>query len=689
MTTTTRATRAARQLTASAALVVGTLAALAGAALAAAPTAPALPAAHAAPAVTSVSISLVNQGETTYMAVTGTRFASGASVSLGSGVSCAVQSVTATRIAVRLVVDPAAAVGSRTVVVTNPGGAAGRLRRAVRIDHGAVFRKWAVGEGAVAWGTWLVRPHFATTSATTPPSLTFSGRGVTVASERVGTDGVLHVTFTVARRAAPTWRTMTITQGLATWTVGRGLKVRPAPTVTMITPLGRGAQYQGVKVTGANFEVCPITEPSLSIGGTGVAVDGVSSALGTVMYATLTVSATASLGPHAVTVTNCDSGGSSTATGAFAVLGPPRVTRVAAIALGVERTEAFTGTNLTPATTLAASGSGITITHVQYVSTTKLRARITVSPTAAVGPHDVTATDTGPGGASTITTGVLVVDGDPTATSLSQPGIGANTTVLLTVHGTGFRRGALVRVGDTSPQGPYLEVGTPSLASAGSVVVAITALDDTPLGSVEVTVTNPDGGTTAPLPLATNPGPELTVTPSTRHAGALTVAMTAPAGAPAAEGYGLRLCTDQALTTRCSTRGVGPGRRTVGGLVPGATYWGRVIAPASGTFALAESPLVGPHLATVQLGRPRVARAAAHGGVLVVTYRRASHAGRAQRYTLRACANAQLTARCVIRTGYRSGARAAVPSTVAYVRIVAVASPGYLASSSATARVTR
>src|ERR1019366_229832 len=201
--------------------------------------------------VTSLSVSALNQDESIPATVHGSGFASGARVSFGKGVSVSVKSVTATAISVRLSIARDAAFGPRRLTVTDPGGAKGTLSRALHVEYAPVFAKWAVGDGAVNWRTSLVRPQFFVA-----PKLSFSGTGVSVASESLRSGGHLDVGFTIASGAAPVWRAMTITEGTATWTVPNGLRVRLPPVVRSVGPLGQGATNQTVSVTGSNFEVC-------------------------------------------------------------------------------------------------------------------------------------------------------------------------------------------------------------------------------------------------------------------------------------------------------------------------------------------------------------------------------------------------------------------------------------------------
>jgi hypothetical protein len=628
----------------------------------------------AAPTVTSLSVSTLNQDESMPATIHGSGFASGSKVSLGKGISTAVTSVTGTVITVRLAVSRDAAVGTRTLTVTIPQGAKGTLAHALRVDYAPVLAKWAVGDGAVNWTTSLVRPDFFS-----PPTLSFSGSGVSVASQSLTKGGQLDVGFSIASGAASGWRTMTITEGTASWTVSDGLKVRLPPIVSTVAPLGQGETDQNVRVTGSNFEVCKSKEPGVAISGSGVSVDSVSSALGNVMYVELTVASNAPLGPRDVTVTNCDSGGVATSPGVFHVVGLPTIRSIPAIAIGVKRTEIITGTNLTPGTTFTPAGGAVTFSHLDWLSSTKFRATIGVAMTASLGPRDVTAADTG--GGSTLNTGVLSIDPLPTETSVAPKGIGANTAIVLSIFGTGFENGAIVSFGTAGTRDKALLL-SPAVVSSPTklrVVVAATAL--TTPSSATITVTNPDGGVVSRLTFVTDPAPVLHVASSTTTQGAVAVTFTKPAGAPASQVYEIEACTNAAMTAQCVHVTDFKSGRTLEGLVPGDKYDVVVTALASAGFFASKSDVVGPYRASVRLRVPVITKLAATSTTLRISFTGSSNGPKAQTYTARACLNAAMTSSCVTHTRYRSGATfTGVHKAKYYVQVFAVPSAGYLPS---------
>jgi hypothetical protein len=266
------------------------------------------------PRATGLSIASLDRDETTLATVTGTGFLAGARVTAGPGVTTIVRSATPTSLTVSFRAGDRAPVGRRRVTVIDPDGGTTVLGSTLRVDYQPIFVKWAVGDGATAWTATLRRPTF-----TTPPTLSFSGRGVTASSAHLTAGGQAVVALSVGVDASPTWRTMTIIDGTSTWVVPRGLKVRLPPVITGFPSLAQGTSFVTVTVTGRDFEVCAQRDPTVSVGGGGVTVNMASPALGDVMYVNVSVAPTAATGPRDVTMTNCDSGGTATSIGVFTV----------------------------------------------------------------------------------------------------------------------------------------------------------------------------------------------------------------------------------------------------------------------------------------------------------------------------------------------------------------------------------
>lgn len=633
-----------------------------------------------AASTTSVSVHVLNRDETLLASVSGSGYSAGTTVSLGPGVQVDVTSRSATRLVLRISVGRNAVVGPRSLSVTVPGSGTETLHGAVRVAYAPILARWAVGQGAAGWTTSLVRPAFGA-----PPRVSFSGSGVDVAAESLGAHGALELSLSVAEGSAASWRTMTLTEGVASWVVPRGLKVRAAPRVDSVTPLGAGETNVPVLVRGKGFENCgPTDEPTLAVGGSGVTVNRTSAALGTLLYANLTVAAGAAPGPRTVTLTNCDSGGVGIAPDGFTVLGAPTVSSAPPIAVGVTRTEVFRGTGFTPVTTLVASGAGVTLSDVAYVSATRMRATVAVQEGAAIGARDVTASD--PGGMSTTADGVLAIDGLPTLASTSQGGLGANRATVTTLTGSGFQAGAAVEVLRGGVADREVKVSPARVESATSLEVLLAGSGGLTLGSDELVVVNPDGGQSGPVAFVTDPAPSLvSLHPSPTTAGSVDVDFDAPAGAPPDAAYSAKACTNAAMSTRCVSVAVAPGGAALGGLSPGVQYFVSIAAAASGTFYGSTSDASGVR-ATRQLGAPAISKvtpSTAAAGEVVVTFSGAAGAPASQRYEAVACRNKGMSVGCVSGAVVSGHALAHLVAGATYlVEVRALASQGYLAATS-------
>ena len=177
--------------------------------------------------MSSMSLTVVNQGEVTYATVLGARFAAGLKVSLGHGVRCrvAVGDLDQDRGAPRDR-DQRAAFGAHTLTVTNPDRASAHAARGaahrLRGDPRAVGHRPGRGRLLdVARATDVRDPaHRLGRAAAACRSTTRPSARATSSTSR----------FSVEQHAAATWRTMTITQGLSTWQVENGVRIRQAPT---------------------------------------------------------------------------------------------------------------------------------------------------------------------------------------------------------------------------------------------------------------------------------------------------------------------------------------------------------------------------------------------------------------------------------------------------------------------------
>jgi hypothetical protein len=346
-----------------------------------------------------------------------------------------------------------------------------------------------------------------------------------------------------------------------------------APVVSSVSPAtGAAGATVSIALAGQNFVAGATT---VTVSGTGVTVSGVNVTAATALTATLAVASTASAGPRSVTVTTA---GGSTSAATFTVTnsagGAPTIASLRQHdgATGTHVLQAVTGTGFVPnATTIAVSGSGVTVSGTAVIDSTSLTATFDVSGDAV--PGDRTVTVTTPGGASapvtftittpsqaicspsvqTVVTGVQAKfsatggyssfswsapggtpaagsDAPDFATTYATPGSYAVTvtrgtsascavTVSSAVHtaissfsatpASGFAGDPIVLAWTTSggPTSCAIDNGVGNVACAGQVTV-----NPATATTYTLTATGPNGTVTAPAAVAISPTPHGTTT---------------------------------------------------------------------------------------------------------------------------------------------------------------------------------
>jgi hypothetical protein len=161
------------------------------------------------------------------------------------------------------------------------------------------------------------------------------------------------------------------------------------PTLTSIAP-SSGIQGAAVAVTltGTNFG----PGSTISLSGTGINVSSPAVVSSTSITATFTIAASAPTGPQNVTVTT---GSKTSGSQTFTVnSGAPTLTSIAPSS-GVQGTAVavtVTGTLFASGSTIALSGTGITVSNITVVSSTSITATFTIALNAPAGAQNVTVT---------------------------------------------------------------------------------------------------------------------------------------------------------------------------------------------------------------------------------------------------------------------------------------------------------
>jgi hypothetical protein len=167
---------------------------------------------------------------------------------------------------------------------------------------------------------------------------------------------------------------------------------------------------------------------------------------------------------------------------------PAVVTSITPAALGQGASNAkvtIKGSNFSSGATVSVSGTGVTVSSVATVGTTRMTAHLSVASNAALGARDVSVTN--PGASAGTCSGCLTIDVGPVVTSTSPSSGARGSTETVKVLGANFVNGATV----TFNKG--VTVNSTTFVSAGEIDINIT-ITATKAGARSVTVKNPDHG---------------------------------------------------------------------------------------------------------------------------------------------------------------------------------------------------
>ena len=325
-------------------------------------------------------------------------------------------------------------------------------------------------------------------SGGTPP-YTFTSTALPAGLVLNGSTGVVSGT---PNTAATTSVTVTIHDSLgATSTVPFTIKISVAATITTASPLPGGtigAVYSGITIAKNGGGTAPFTwgatglPAGLTISSSTGAISGTPSVSG--VFSTVSVSLTDVAGavathPYSITISSSGTVTSTTPSS----LGQGAASQVVSI----------NGTNFNNGAPLAVSfsGSGISVSSVAFVGSTKVNATVTVSSSAATGARNVILTN-GDGSVST-GTGIFTVNPAPTVSLISPSTLPAGSSnVDVTLTGTNFVSGALLAA---SFSGAGITVNSTSLINGTTITVNISIAATADIGAHDVTLTNGDGGT--------------------------------------------------------------------------------------------------------------------------------------------------------------------------------------------------
>ncbi|MBI1765149.1 MAG: hypothetical protein HYR56_27370, partial [Acidobacteria bacterium] len=314
--------------------------------------------------------------------------------------------------------------------------------------------------------------------------------------------------FSPAANAASNEISFTINQG-----------ARPLPRITALSPDGTtagGAAFT-LTVTGVNF----VSDSVVRWNGQARPTAFTNS---TQVTAQITAADIASLGTAAVTVFTPPAGGGESNPLTFNItqapnpvpaitsLNPPNAT---AGANGLALT--INGSGFVAGSFVRVNGNSET-RPTTFVNANQLTVQLTANDIASAGTLAITVVNPAPGGGTSNSVTLNIINAVPVLTSLTPNIVGEGTTgVTLAVTGTGFIRGSQIIINGNARQTTYI--------SATQLTTALTSNDVAVAATLQVQVSNPapGGGLSNVLPLEVrkrNPLPRITsINPTSALAG--------------------------------------------------------------------------------------------------------------------------------------------------------------------------
>jgi hypothetical protein len=496
------------------------------------------------PGLTSLNQPALGQGAVQDVTINGSGFAtSGGTPTFtfsGTGVSAMTKSNTASSAVVTVAVAANAAVGGRSVTVTNPDGGAATLSPTTDL-LGTTTYPFTVDAGPV-----LKSVSPASAAPTSNPAITVTGQNF---------DAVNGMTFKVIDPAtgavdpAISVGAVTVTDGGAADDTASFTLTITGAAAGLRTVVGQNKGDFGTASCAGCFGVDSLSvspvgasntgSPSLTITGSGFSgsstvqlvragtqsyqapIPGTSPVVsggGTQLVADFDLAGVAP-GPYNVVVTtgpvtkSCS--GCFTVTAAAPTLSTVTPSTGGQGATG--RTITLTGTNFWPGETVTVSGTGVDVRNVTVVSTTQITAVLDIAQDAATTARDVTVTNAD-GVQSATKAGGFTVNAKPTVSGVAPTSLGQGAKAqTVTVSGDGFDD-ALTPAGVNFGPGVTVTAvsvaqgnGLPGpLATPDTITATVSIAEDAATTKRDVVVTNPDAGSgTLAQSFTVNPGPKV------------------------------------------------------------------------------------------------------------------------------------------------------------------------------------
>jgi len=402
--------------------------------------------------------------------------------------------VSATEVTATFTISGTAALTARNVTISTPAGLTNAVTFTV-VAAGAPTLTSISPTGEVrgtSQAVTLAGSNFATgdTVAATP-STGISITGVTVTSPTT-------ITATITSSATGAGAAAIGQTNIAVVSASGSSNTVPfsitGPVLTSIAPTsGNPGTTVTITLTGTGLT----GTTAVNVSGGGITVGAITVTGDTTVTTSFIISAGASGTARNVTVTA--PGGPSNAV-TFTVTAPPTTATLSSIApttgaRGTSETVTFTGTGLTGTSAVNVSGGGVIPSAVTVVSDTQVTATFTISPTAALTARNVTLTT--PSGNTNAVTFTVVNPGSPILTSISPNSGLRGTPHAVTLTGMNFVTGSTVNV--VAPANG-LTVSGVTVVNSTTITATFNTTTAATLGPRSITVTNPGGSVSGPVP---------------------------------------------------------------------------------------------------------------------------------------------------------------------------------------------
>jgi hypothetical protein len=468
------------------------------------------------PTIASVSPSSGVRGETKDIIITGTNFTNGVSTVgiVGSGIAVNSTDVTTpSTIRANITISLSATDGIRQFFVTNSdpyGGTSNNIGFTIGSNPTPKLTSVSPDTAERLQTLELTLKGTDFYGGITSVNL---GPGITVSGLVIDSIKQMRVTAAVSDTAATGRRNIMVTNaspGGGTDTLKNAFTiVNPVPTVTGLSAQnGTRLQSTSLTLTGTHF-IRSATTVSL---GAGITMETPIVDSPTQIRVNFFIDSSAALGARNISVTTpAPKGGTATLSSAFTISNPvPTITSVAPESVMVKSSATnitITGTNFVVGSAAYLGSTALTTT---LVSRTRLTASIPASLLDTAQSFAIAVTNPAPGGGTTNTKSITVLNPAPTLTSILPVSGSRLQTVNVVFKGKGFVTGF------TQPNfgGTDITVNSATVNSDSQLTANITISALATIGARDVTVSNPSpgGGVSAKqtFTIANNPAPTFT-----------------------------------------------------------------------------------------------------------------------------------------------------------------------------------